>query len=281
MKTLLHLSDLHFGHSDRHLAEALLHCIRGLSPDILVVSGDLTQRGGRRQFEEATFFLGKLPYPQLIVPGNHDGAYFNPIRRLFFPLRRYQQLVCDDLYPVYSDEGVHIVGLNSFRPFTADLRAFWKNGSLSDLQLQKLRELMACAPAGACRTLVVHHPIMNSRDEGLRDCIRRRRRILDTLGDCGVELVLSGHLHHTYARLMPVKLGQPSPLCAAAGTAISTRLRGEPNSFNLIQIDAASIDVTPYSWTGSSFIPTEPLRFPRTRPAITAAAPRAALVTGA
>jgi len=263
MRKLLHLSDLHFGRTDRQRVDTLLRCIREIAPDFVVVSGDLTQRGYRGQFEEAVDFLGKLPYPQLIVPGNHDGAYFNPIRRLFYPLYRYKRLVCDNLTPVYSDEAVHIVGVSSFRPFTWDLRGFWKNGSLSDAQLQRLRELMACAPAGACRTLVVHHPIMNPSDESLRDCIRRRQRILDTLGDCGVELVLSGHLHHTYARLLPVKLGQVPPVCAVAGTAVSTRLRGEANSFNILRISPTNIEVTPYAWTGTQFIPTEPLRFPR------------------
>jgi 3',5'-cyclic AMP phosphodiesterase CpdA len=266
MKRVLHVSDLHFGRDERVVVEVLVRAMEDLAPDVLVVSGDLTQRGRQLQFEHAAAFLGKFRYPQIIVPGNHDGAYFNPIRRLFYPLRRYQQYISDDLFPVYTDDGLHIVGVNSSRPLAWDLRGFWKNGSLSNAQLQRLRELMACAPAGACRTLVVHHPIMNPDDDSCRDCIRRRPRILEALGDLGIELVLSGHLHHSYARLAPVKAGQRAPVCAAAGTALSSRRRRESNAFNVISVDASYIDVTPYTWTGVSFIPTEPLRFPRAMP---------------
>ena len=263
MRSIIHISDLHFGAADRTRADALLRSIGSLKPDLVVVSGDLTQRGQTQQYQQASDFLGRISRHQLIVPGNHDGAFFNPIRRFFFPLARYKSVICDDLSPSIGDAELHVVGACSFRPFTCDWRAFWKNGRLDNTQIRQISEAFAKARSGAYRVLVVHHPLVNGRNDRGEQCIRGRQRLLTALRACGVELVLCGHLHQACARLAPGSAEASPILCVNAGTAISTRLRHEPNSFNLLTVASDSISLTVYAWSDEEFVPGAPRTFPR------------------
>ena len=263
MRSIIHISDLHFGAADRTRADALLRCIARLKPDLVVVSGDLTQRGRTQQYQHASDYLGQIARQQLIVPGNHDGAYFNPIRRFFFPLARYKSVICDDLCPSIGDAELHVVGACSLRPFTCDWRGFWKNGRLGSTQIRQISEAFAKARSGACRVLVVHHPLVNGRNDRGEQCIRCRQRLFTALRACGVELVLSGHLHQACARLAPGSAGAPPILCVNAGTAISTRLRHEPNSFNLLTVASDSISLTVHAWSDGEFLAGAPRTFPR------------------
>ncbi len=263
MRTIIHISDLHFGAADRACADALWRAMSRIKPDLVVVSGDLTQRGRTQQYQQASDYLGQISQQQLIVPGNHDGAYFNPIRRFCFPLARYKSVICDDLCPRLGDSELQIVGAASVRPFAWDWRGFWKNGRLDRTQIKRIEEVFAAAPSGACRVLVVHHPLVNGRNDRGGECIRGRKRLLAALRECGVELVLSGHLHHAFARLAPGDAGAAPILCVNAGTAISTRLRHEANSFNVLSVSSDSIGVTVYTWAGAAFVAGAPKTFPR------------------
>jgi 3',5'-cyclic AMP phosphodiesterase CpdA len=265
MRTIIHISDLHFGAADRTRADGLLRVIAHIKPDLVVVSGDLTQRGRTQQYQQASDYLGQISRQQLIVPGNHDGAYINPLRRFFSPLARYQSVICDDLCPSSGDGELYVVGASSVRPFAWDWRAFWKNGRLDNAQIGRISEAFAAAPGGACRVLVVHHPLVNGRNDRRAECICGRRRLLASLRACGVELVLSGHLHKACARVAPGAAGEAPVLCVNAGTAISTRLRHEPNSFNLLSVSGDSISVTVYTWAGMTFVPGAAKVFARTR----------------
>ena len=263
MRSIIHISDLHFGAADRPRADSLLRSLAHIKPDLVVVSGDLTQRGSTQQYQQASDYLGQISRQQLIVPGNHDSAYFNPIRRFFFPLARYQSVICDDLSPSIGDAELHVVGACSVRPFTCDWRGFWKNGRLDGPQIRQIGEAFTKARTGACRVLVVHHPLVNGRNDRGGQCIRGRKRLLAALRACGVELVLCGHLHQACARLAPGRAGAAPILCVNAGTAISTRLRHEPNSFNLLSISSDSIGLTVYTWADGEFVPGMPKTFAR------------------
>lgn len=263
MRSMIHISDLHFGAADRARADSLRRAMGQIKPDLVVVSGDLTQRGRTQQYQQASDYLGQISQQQLIVPGNHDAAYFNPVRRFCFPLTRYKSVICDDLCPSVGDAELWVVGASSVRPFAWDWRGFWKNGRLDHTQISQIGEAFAGAPSGACRVLVVHHPLVNGRDDGGGECIRGRKRLLAALRECGVELVLSGHLHHACARLAPGEAGAAPILCVNAGTAISTRLRHEANSFNLLSVSSDSIRVTVYTWAGAAFVAGAPRTFSR------------------
>ena len=117
MRTIVHLSDLHFGRLDPRLVQPLLAAIRDLSPELVAISGDLTQRARRTQFAEARSFIQALELPHLVVPGNHDVPLYDIARRFLRPLARYREFVADDLEPSVDDE-IAVIGLNSARSLT-------------------------------------------------------------------------------------------------------------------------------------------------------------------
>ena len=92
MARLVHLSDLHFGAHDEELVAAVETSVDALKPDLVVVSGDFTQRARTEQFEEACQFLERLRdggHEVLGVPGNHDVPLYDVLRRFLSPLTRY------------------------------------------------------------------------------------------------------------------------------------------------------------------------------------------------
>src|SRR5438105_4277318 len=115
MRTLVHLSDIHFGRLDARIVAPLIATINDLSPDLIAVSGDLTQRARRRQFVEARDFLSQLPQPQLVVPGNHDVPLFDLAGRFLRPFDAYQRYITTDLEPVCQDDEMIVIGMNSAR----------------------------------------------------------------------------------------------------------------------------------------------------------------------
>src|SRR6188474_1283976 len=118
MRTIVHLSDLHFGRLDERIIPPLLDQIDRLAPDLVAISGDLTQRARRRQFEHARAFLNRMPYPRLVVPGNHDVPLFNLAARLLDPFGGYRRHISPDLEPAHIDREMAVVGLNSARALT-------------------------------------------------------------------------------------------------------------------------------------------------------------------
>jgi len=118
VRTLVHLSDLHFGRVDPGVVDALAETVKRIAPDVVAVSGDLTQRARSRQFVEARAFLDSLPSPMIVVPGNHDVPLHNVIARLFNPLGRYRRHITTNLDPRHADEELMVVGTNTTRSFT-------------------------------------------------------------------------------------------------------------------------------------------------------------------
>src|SRR5579862_6770151 len=117
MRTIAHVSDLHFGKLDHPVAEGLIEDLKRNNPSLLVVSGDFTQRARRWQYEQAAAYLKRLPEPRLVVPGNHDVPIFF-LNRIFFPLKRYIQYITSDLFPVYQDSELFVLGVSTARSFT-------------------------------------------------------------------------------------------------------------------------------------------------------------------
>src|SRR5215203_2252501 len=99
MRTIAHISDIHFGRTDPPVVEGLVKDLAGRHPSLLVMSGDFTQRARERQYRDAAAFMARLPGPQLVVPGNHDIPLYDVIRRFFFPLSRYRKHITPDLRP--------------------------------------------------------------------------------------------------------------------------------------------------------------------------------------
>ncbi|MEO8211153.1 MAG: metallophosphoesterase family protein, partial [bacterium] len=223
MKTIAHISDLHFGTEDKQTAEGLLEDIKLKDPTILVVSGDLTQRARAGQFKAAKEYLDKINLPKIIVPGNHDIPLFDIFRRFLFPLFRYKKYITDDMTPFYKDDEIAVLGINTARSFT------WKNGRISVDQMQVIREKFIPVKMPVLEILVIHHQFIPSPRENV-SLVGRASQALEVIDECGVDLVLAGHLHEGFTGdIQTYHPGRRSIIIAQAGTAISKRRRGDPN----------------------------------------------------
>jgi 3',5'-cyclic AMP phosphodiesterase CpdA len=244
MRTLVHLSDVHFGRVDPRLVPPLVRTIRSLSPDLLAVSGDLTQRARQRQFVAARDFLRQLPFHQIVVPGNHDVPLFNLAARFLQPLARYCRYITHDLEPVFEDDEMIVVGLNSARSLP-----FHGGGRLNEAQVTRAAARLKAAPPSAVRIVVTHHPfdLPEGRDD--RDLIGRAVMAMAQLAAVGADLFLAGHLHvsHVGGTAERYQIAGHSALVVQAGT-LSTRGRGEANSFNVLRLARPGISVDRYTW---------------------------------
>ncbi|MGI3163946.1 metallophosphoesterase family protein [Pseudooceanicola sp. 200-1SW] len=223
MKRILHLSDLHFGRARPDLEAPLLAAIARNRPDLLVVSGDFTQRARHDQFRRAQAFLAQLSVPVLSVPGNHDTPLDRPVERLLAPFRRYRRYIDAETEPVYSDGQMTVVGVNTVNPLA------WQQGRFSSRARDRVARRLDAHPA-ALSVVVVHHPLEHGANVDKR-LTRGARAALTQLSDCGADVVLSGHLHR--ASSAPFRAA-PGLLFVQAGTGLSSRTRGEANTFNLL-----------------------------------------------
>jgi 3',5'-cyclic AMP phosphodiesterase CpdA len=243
MRTVLHLSDLHFGRVDPRIIAPLVRTIHEIAPNLIAVSGDLTQRARRKQFIQARDFLQQLPFPQIIVPGNHDVPLYNIVDRFLNPLAGYRRHIADDLEPVFVDDEMIVVGLNSARA------ALYGRGRLNEEQVARAAERLRAAPPGLVRIVVTHHPFDLPEGHGEEHIIGRSQMAMEQLARGGADLFLAGHLHvshvgHTAERY---KIADHSALVLQAGT-LSTRGRGEPNSFNVVTLARLHISVDRRTW---------------------------------
>lgn len=243
MRTLVHLSDLHFGRTDARVLEALAAAVRDARPDLVAVSGDLTQRARAAQFAAARAFLESLPRPQIVVPGNHDVPLYDLPRRLLAPLGRYARYISPDLEPAFQDDLLAVVGLNSVR---AGL--FHGGGRLNVMQVDRAARRLRSA-GRKLKIVVTHHPFDLPAGHDESHLVGRSAMAMARLARAGADLFLAGHLHvshigHTAERY---RIDGHSALVVQAGT-LSTRERGEPNAFNLLRVTASTIAVERHAW---------------------------------
>ncbi|WP_317203506.1 metallophosphoesterase family protein [Janthinobacterium sp.] len=244
MRTLVHLSDLHFGRVDPALLAPLAALVEHLEPDVVVVSGDLTQRARSHEFQAARAFLDSLPGPQIVVPGNHDVPLYDVLGRFLTPLRKYRRYVTDELWPEYVDDRIAVLGVNTARSLT------FKDGRVNDEQIAQLRARLELLPEALVKIVVTHHPFDLPAHFHRDELVGRAPLAMAMFADCGVDLLLAGHLHASHAgnSAARYKIGGYAALMVQAGTATSTRGRGESNSFNVLRVAAGHIKVERYSW---------------------------------
>lgn len=251
MKIIAHISDLHFGREDKQVVEALLADLVSFSLSLVVVSGDLTQRARITEFVAARAFLNRLPVGYLVVPGNHDIPLYNVLHRMTRPLERYCQYITDDLAPNYQDNEIAVLGANTARSLT------WKNGSLSNKQIIDLSQKLEGIPENIFKIVVTHHQFLPQPGKRLQTVVKRAPLALQTLETMGVDLILAGHLHVGYHDDVRMHHSiSKSIIAAQAGTAVSTRYRGETNTYNLIMVEENRFSIMVRCWNGKDFVET-------------------------
>jgi 3',5'-cyclic AMP phosphodiesterase CpdA len=228
----MHLSDPHFGTEQPHVLEALLRVANVQRPDLVVLSGDITQRAHRAQFRAAREFVDRLGTPcTLAIPGNHDIPLFNLAARLFWPYANFQREF-GALAPEFESPELLVVTVITTR------RGRHKNGQVSSQQVEHVAERLSRAHEGQLRVVVVHQPIAVQREHDAHDRLRGHAKATQRWADAGADLVLGGHIHLPYVLPLHERVpGLKRRLWAVqAGTALSSRVRdGVPNSINLLR----------------------------------------------
>lgn len=256
MSRIAHLSDIHFGAHDPTIVAATVAWLDSHRPDLVIISGDLTQRAKVEQFRQASEYLKAIRAtgcPTLVVPGNHDVPLYDVIRRFGAPLDRYKKYISPDLCPWFENDEVAVLGINTARSLTI------KDGRISHDQMAMLRDRFASVSLAKTRILVTHHPLfaMPIAEEGaLSEAVGRHDAAIEAVADAGVHLALAGHFHRTYAEAaLKMVESAGSVLVVQAGTATSTRLRNnELQSFNWIharRYDEVELQVI--VWNGEEF----------------------------
>jgi 3',5'-cyclic AMP phosphodiesterase CpdA len=244
MRTLVHLSDLHFGRTDPRVLEPLLAAIAAISPDVVAVSGDLTQRARAAEFAAARDFLDRIAAPKIVVPGNHDVPLYRVWERFLSPLGKFKRYFGRDLSPSFVDAEIAVVGINTARSLT------FKSGRINDEQMAAIHALLDPIGEAVTKIVVTHHPFDLPDDPGDVKLVGRAKLALEVFSRCGVDLLLAGHLHTSQSGDTSGRheIAGDSALVVQAGTATSTRSRGEENSFNVLRVAHDEIVVERRAW---------------------------------
>ena len=256
MKRLVHLSDLHFGRDRPEVLGPLLTAIKDLQPDLVVISGDLTQRATEEQFQSAAQFIKGIGTPVLTIPGNHDVPLHNVLIRVLIPWRRYRRWINTNLEPTYEDDEITVAGVNTVNPLA------WQRGWLKSATLKRVCQTIAASKDSRIHVLVVHHPLEHLPDER-KQLMHGASEGIQRLAESGADVVLSGHLHSWRVETFAVVEGQHATLQVQAGTSLSNRLRGEVNDFNLLEIESDHIKVVRHAYDDAKggFAATSALHF--------------------
>jgi 3',5'-cyclic AMP phosphodiesterase CpdA len=244
MRTIVHLSDLHFGRVDPRIVAPLTRAVNDAAPDIVAISGDFTQRARARQFAAARAFLDTLPFRQLAVPGNHDVPLFNLPARFLSPFALYRQYISDELEPVFADDEIAVLGLNTARSFVRR-----GGGRLGLAQVTRAVERLGALPPDLVRIVVTHHPFDVPEGVSAHHLVGRAAMAMGHLAAVDADLFLAGHIHLSHIGQTTERYGIEghSALVVQAGT-MSTRGRGELNTFNVLRVERPRVIVERHSW---------------------------------
>lgn len=236
MSILLQISDTHFGTEQPPVVEALVHLSLQLQPDLVVLSGDITQRARATQFRAARAFIDRLDVEVLAIPGNHDIPLFSPWARLRHPYAHQCAAFGEVLEPAHSSPELLVVCVNTTRWYRH------KNGEVSAQQIDRVAKRFERASPAQLRVVVVHQPIAVVHAADTHDLLRGHAAAVPRWAAAGADLVMGGHIHLPYVMAVPnlvpnsVLNGARTMWAVQAGTAVSSRVRdGIPNSVNVIR----------------------------------------------
>ena len=247
MSVLLQVSDPHFGTERAAAVEALVRLAAEARPNLVVLSGDITQRARRAQFAAAVRLVERLAAPALAIPGNHDVPLFNLAARAFSPYGGYAAAFGEALEPTHESAELLVIGVNTTRARRH------KHGEVSAAQVERVARRLRAALAQQLRVVVVHHPLHVPSAADEVDVVRGAEPAARAWAAAGADLVMGGHIHLPFVRELGERFsGLARPLWVVqAGTAVSHRVReggGERNSVNLIRYAAGSLACTVERW---------------------------------
>jgi 3',5'-cyclic AMP phosphodiesterase CpdA len=256
MARIAHLSDLHFGAHDPKVADATIAWMEARRPDLIILSGDFTQRARVAQFRQASAYINRLRaagFKILAVPGNHDIPLYDVVRRFLTPLDRYERFIDNDLCPWFENDELAVLGINTARSLTI------KDGKINRRQMRMMEERFAQVPVAKTRILVTHHPLFAmpiARGNELSEAVGRHDDAVESVCRAGVHVALAGHFHRTYAEAAAKMVENAGgALVIQAGTATSTRFRNdELQSFNWLHVARHDdLELQVIAWDGARF----------------------------
>jgi len=244
MTVIAHISDLHFGAEIPAVVEALAEDVAAARPDLVAVSGDLTQRARHREYAAAAAFLRALPAPVLAVPGNHDVTAYDLVERFTDPWRRWRDYVAPETEPVWADAQVAVVGLNTARRGGFYLE--WERGRVGRTRLARLEARLSSLPENLFRIVVAHHPFAAPAASPAARLVGGFTHALEAFARHRVGMVLTGHLHlPDIAPVAGMRL-----ILVQGSSATSHRLRGAPNAWHRITVKDGTAEVASRIWDG-------------------------------
>lgn len=259
MGLILQFSDVHFGREHAGACEAALAYAAGAGADLVLITGDITQRGYPAEFAAAAAWIRAMPGPVFVTVGNHDVPYWDVAARLFWPWRAFERATGHPAHDhQFLDERLMVRGVTTARGWQA--RPNWSKGVIDLAQTRKAAAALRQAPAGALRVLACHHPLVEMIGAPMTGEVRRGEAAALIFAEAGVDLIATGHVHVPFA--LPIAVGDHCSYAVGCGT-LSKRERGAPPSFNRIEWDAREIRVTAVAWRGRAFEPAETWRLPR------------------
>jgi 3',5'-cyclic AMP phosphodiesterase CpdA len=247
---IAHITDLHFGAENPSVVAALLTELNDDPPDLVAVSGDLTQGARISEFCAARSFLDQLRTPSLTVPGNHDISPYNLLERFSNPYARWRRFISPETSPLWRNDTVAVLGLNSARRL--GLHWDWSRGRVTRKRLQALLMRLDSLPASLVKVVVVHHPLLPPGDAPETPLVGGAVNALRALEARKVRLVLAGHLHRGYSGF--ASIDRQGPMILQGATTTSVRLRGEPNAYNRVAVyPDGKLDLQVRVWDGRAW----------------------------
>jgi Icc protein len=210
---IAHISDIHYSKSWMFLRDHFHRCLTMINeeqPDVVVITGDLTDYGLQAEFEGVLQALNQLTVPYFVVPGNHDARHEG--------YKKFEQFFGERFFARKHD-GLTFIGIDSSQPDIDE-------GHIGREQLEWLGQ-----HASPSSVVFLHHHLIPVPHTGReRNVLNDAGEVLKIMNENRVPLVMSGHKH------VPWVWNLNGMAVSTAGT-VSCERTGAFQSFNLIELD--------------------------------------------
>ena len=256
---LLQFSDVHFGVEHKRACAAAIDFAHASASDLILITGDVTQKGLPDEFAAAGAWIRAMPEPRFVIVGNHDVPYYSLSARLFSPWKAFETATGHPAHDgEFVSEKVMVRGVSTARGWQARLN--WSKGVIDLDQTRRAAQALRQAPIGALRVLACHHPLVEMIGAPMTGDVKRGDAAALIFAEAGVDLIMTGHTHIPFA--LPIELGDRCSYAVGCGT-LSHRERGAPPSFNQVEWTAHEVVVSAMAWDGQTFSPSRTWRLPR------------------